>query len=80
MSIYHHQIQVSEFKAKCLQIMNNVHEQQISIIITKRGKPIAKLVPIEDPDRSDIFGCMAGSITINDDIISPIEDEWDANA
>ena len=44
------------------------------IIITKRGKPVAKLVPVEEQEPIDLFGRMAGTIKICGDIISPIED------
>ena len=42
------QIAASEFKAKCLQLINQVNGTHIAIIITKHSAPIAKLVPIED--------------------------------
>ena len=55
-------------------------QQRRPIIITKRGKPVAKLVPVEK-EPIDLFGRMAGSIKICGDIISPIdEDEWTGDA
>jgi prevent-host-death family protein len=53
------QVTAADFKARCLQLMDDVHAKGGSIVITKRGKPIARLVPIEDPKRRDIFGCLA---------------------
>ena len=41
-------ITASEFRAKCLQLMNEVAATGVAIIITKRGKPIANLLPLED--------------------------------
>jgi prevent-host-death family protein len=61
------------FKANWLRLMDEVAQQRRSIIITKRGKPVAKLVPVET-EAIDLFGRMAGSIKICGDIISPIED------
>ena len=52
--------------------MDEVAQQRRPIIITKRGKPVAKLVPVET-EAIDLFGRMAGSIKICGDIISPIE-------
>lgn len=78
MTTYKNELPASEFKAKCLQAMNAVHDEKITIVITKRGKPYAKLVPISDEQR-DIFGRMKGSVTIHGDIIAPIEDEWEVN-
>jgi prevent-host-death family protein len=67
-----------EFKAKCLQVMEQVNQSKTPVVITKRGKPIAKLVPVESEPR-DGFGCMKGSVRILGDIISPIDVEWEAN-
>ena len=71
-------IQAGAFKAKCLQIMDDVNEKHISVIITKHGVPVAKLTPIDDTP-VDFFGCLKGAITIKKDIIAPIDVEWDEN-
>lgn len=73
-----HTIGAGEFKAKCLQLMNEVHDKHATITITKRGVPIAKLVPIEEKPL-DLFGCMQGSVYIAGDIIVPIEIKWEVN-
>jgi prevent-host-death family protein len=65
-------IQVSKFKAQCLQLMDKVHRTKKRIIITKRNKPIAQLVPIEEKPTS-LFGKMKGTIDILGDIVSPID-------
>jgi prevent-host-death family protein len=73
-------VAATEFKANCLRLMDEVAQQRRPIIITKRGKPVAKLVPVEE-EAIDLFGRMAGSIKICGDIISPIgEDEWTGDA
>jgi prevent-host-death family protein len=66
-------IGAAEFKANCLRLMDEVARERRPIIITKRGKPIAKLVPVET-EAITLFGRMAGSIKICGDIVSPIED------
>jgi prevent-host-death family protein len=74
------QIPAAQFKANCLRLMDEVARRRTPIVITKRGKPVAKLVPIDDKP-IDIFGRMAGTIRIVGDIISPIDDvEWTADA
>ena len=74
------QIAAASFKANCLRLMDEVAQQRTPLVITKRGKPIAKLVPIDDKP-IDLFGYMAGTIKIRGDIISPIDDlEWTADA
>lgn len=69
-------IQASHFKAKCSKLMNEVNEKHISIVITKYGKPVAKLVPFEDKP-VDFFGCLKNTVTINKDIVAPIDTHWD---
>jgi prevent-host-death family protein len=67
-------VPAAEFKANCLRLMDEVAQQRRAIIITKRGKPVAKLVPVEEPEPIELFGRMAGSIKIFGDIINPIDD------
>jgi prevent-host-death family protein len=74
------QIPAAEFKAHCLRLMDEVAQRRQPIIITKRGKPVAKLVPADDAP-VDLYGCMAGTIEILGDIVSPIDDlEWGGDA
>jgi prevent-host-death family protein len=65
------------FKAKCLAVMDEVQAKRVTVVITKRGKPVAKLVPIET-ETDDIFGFLVGKGTITGDVVSPIlsEEEW----
>ena len=73
-------ISAANFKANCLRLMDEVAQRRTPIVITKRGKPVAKLVPADDGP-IDIFGRMAGTVKICGDIISPIEDlDWTADA
>lgn len=71
-------VAAGEFKAKCLQLMDEVQKQRKQIIITKRGKPVAKLVPCEDQPKT-LFGYMRGSVKYYGNIIDPIDVEWEAN-
>jgi prevent-host-death family protein len=67
-----------EFKARCLKVMDEVQTTRQPIVITKKGRPVAKLVPADGQPR-DIFGCMKGEIEIAGDIVSsviPLED-WE---
>ncbi len=73
-------IPAGEFKAKCLKLMDQVRESGREIVITKRGKPVAKLVPLEplEPkERPSLFGCMKGTFEITGDIIGPFHEEWE---
>lgn len=68
-------IPAGEFKAKCLKLIDEVAETGEEIVVTKRGKVVARLLPPEIP-----FGSLAGSIAWQTDIVSPIDDDWDADA
>ena len=68
-------IAAGEFKAKCLKLMDEVQATGEEIVITKHGKPVAKLAPLEKKLPS-LFGCMKGSITILGDIIEPVDAGW----
>lgn len=70
-------IGAGEFKAKCLKLMDLTEQKHETIIITKRGIPVAKLVPYTDATPS-LFGFMKKSLKVKGDIISPLEEQWDA--
>ena len=70
-------VPAGEFKARCLKLMDKVARDRRPIVITKRGRPVAKLVPAEDAER-DLFGYMAGTIEILGDIVGPLDVEWEA--
>jgi prevent-host-death family protein len=61
----------SEFKARCLKVMDDVQATRETVLITKKGRPVAKLVPAETP-RAALFGCLAGTVEIAGDIESPV--------
>ncbi len=65
------------FKAKCLAVMDEVQAKRETVVITKRGKPVAKLVPVET-ETDDIFGFFVGKGAITGDIVSPALsiEEW----
>ncbi len=70
-------VPAGEFKAKCLNLIDEVAETRKPLIITKRGKPVARLVP-EPKGKQKLFGSMKGSVLWEGDIISPIDVEWEA--
>lgn len=73
------EIPAGEFKAKCLQLMDQVARSREPIVITKRGKPVAKLVPPDKPEpRAPLFGYMAGTADIRGDIVKMPHAEWAA--
>lgn len=58
------------FKANCLAILDGVRTKRETVVITKRGKPVAKLVPV-DAETGDIYNFLAGKGSIAGDVISP---------
>jgi len=65
------QMRASAFKARCLAVMDDVQATGEPVIVTKRGKPVVKVIPIK-PVNDDIFGFMAGKFDIVGDIESPV--------
>ena len=58
------------FKKNCLAVIDEVQAQREAVVITKRGKPVAKLVPV-NAVADDIFGFLEGKVTIVEDVVSP---------
>ena len=77
MTIGAREIPAGEFKARCLQLMEEVRTTRRPIVITKRGQPVARLVPVDEAIPS-IFGRMRGTVTIHGDIVGPTGEEWNA--
>jgi len=65
-------IQATEFKAKCLELMDRVAERRTTYVITKRGKPVAKLVPVERKPDEPLFGRLRGMAEEAGDIVGPV--------
>jgi prevent-host-death family protein len=66
------------FKAHCLTVMKDVQATGEPVIITKRGTPVVKVVPVA-AQKNSLFGFMAGKVKIVGDIESPIPVEWEVN-
>ncbi len=74
------EISAAQFKAKCLKLMDEIAKTRKPIVITKRGKPVAKLVAVEPERRQPLLGYMAGTIAYVGDVESPVGVEWEAQA
>jgi prevent-host-death family protein len=67
------------FKAKCLEIMDEVERTKEEVIVTKYGRPVAKLVALRETTRKPIFGRAKGTVVfIQDDAFDPELNIWDA--
>lgn len=69
---------VSQFKAHALRVLDEIARSGESVLITKRGKPLARVVPFAEEDRSKP-GKLARTLVFEDDIVSPLGEEmWEA--
>ena len=74
---------VGEFKAKCLAVMTKISLTGESLLVTKHGKPLVKVVPSEEPLAKEapeaIFGCLRHMATLTGDMVSSThsEEEWE---
>jgi prevent-host-death family protein len=72
------QVAISEFKAKCLSLLDQVHKTKKPLLVTRFGKPIAEVVPPSPKAGSkNWIGSMKGTFEILGDIVSPANDEED---
>jgi prevent-host-death family protein len=67
-------VPAGEFKARCLAILDEVKRTRRSIVVTKRGKPVARIVPIEEAAAPD--SSLRGSVLREDDIVCPLMEVW----
>jgi prevent-host-death family protein len=68
-------VSASRFKAECLRLLDEVAATGRSLTVTKRGKPVARVVPIEPP------ASLIGSVTLlvdDEEFIAPLDEPWKA--
>lgn len=70
-------IKASEFKARCLALMDEVAKTGKSLLVTKNGKPVAELHP-HQPSQGPALGVLKDQLKITGDILAPIKMDWDA--
>ena len=67
----------ADFKARCLKLMDRVRETGAEYVVTKHGRPVAKLVPYTEQSRRSFFGSLEGSVLQYERPFDPIEGEYD---
>jgi prevent-host-death family protein len=68
------EISASKFKAQCLGLLDRVAETGEELVVTKRGRPVARVVPVEEPPS------LLGSVTYHvsdDELVAPLDEPWD---
>jgi len=71
-------IKASEFKARCLSLMDDVAQSGEEIVVTKNGKPVSKLVPIRQRPK-EVYGLHRGMWQLKDDLVESVNENWDAD-
>jgi prevent-host-death family protein len=70
-------VAAGDFKARCLQLLDEVAASGAPLTITKRGHPVARLVPM--PPATRLFGALAGSVREQRDLVAPLGEAWQAD-
>ena len=70
------QVPAGQFKARCLAILDQVEKDRRSIVVTKRGRPVARVVPIEEVGATE---SLRGSVLHEGDLVSPLHERWSAS-
>ena len=65
-------IAAGKFKAQCMALLDEIAVTRKQIVITKRGKPVAKIVPIEEQEPASLLA----SVLWEKDLVSPIDEDW----
>ncbi|HUH11511.1 MAG TPA: hypothetical protein VMK65_00320 [Longimicrobiales bacterium] len=74
------EVPASQVKNEWHRYVDRVSQAREEIIVTRYGKPLMKLSPIDAPEEGEaFFGCLAGTVTIHGDIVAPTGEEWDAD-
>ena len=73
------EVAAAEFKARCLELMDRVRETGAEYVITKHGRPVAKLVPVVEPGRDRVFGSMKGTVLEYERPLDPLDEDYEVN-
>ena len=71
-------VTTSELKARCSEIVNRVMRTRSPVDLTKRGRKIARIVPVDGDAEADLFGFAKGSIAVHGNIVQPVDVAWEA--
>jgi prevent-host-death family protein len=71
------QVAAAEFKARCLELMDRVRETGVEYVITKHGRPVARLVPVRETTRQPLFGALRGTVLGYERPLDPLDADYD---
>ena len=70
------EISTSQLKVHCSNVVSEVARTRSPVTVTRRGRPVARIVPLDDEPVS-LFGALRGSVVVNGDLLEPIDVEWE---
>lgn len=73
-------VSAAEFKANCLNLIEQVRQGRGEVVVTRYGRPVARLVPFEADAIPPILGHLAGGLLSYGDLVSPVDEAWEADA
>lgn len=70
---------IAEFKANCTRLLREMQRDGEPIMVTNRGKVVGVMSPPSEkkPGVDTLFGCMKGTVTVHDDIVGPVDPDWE---
>jgi prevent-host-death family protein len=71
-------VTAAEFKTHCLRLIEEVRQGRGNVVITRYGEPVARLVPY-DTSVMSLFGHLSGTVVSYGDLVSPVDEAWDAD-
>jgi prevent-host-death family protein len=66
----------AEFKTRCLELVDHVKESHAEYVVTRHGRPVARLVPVDTAEPVAAFGCMQGTVLHFDRPLEPVPAVW----
>ncbi|MEP0774023.1 MAG: type II toxin-antitoxin system Phd/YefM family antitoxin [Acidobacteriota bacterium] len=69
-------MKVSEFKARCLDVLKQLEADGTELVITRNGRPVCRVIPYRT-SADTLFGALAGSVEVQGDILAPLEEVWE---
>ena len=71
-------VTASELKARCAEVIDRVAKDLRPVTVTKRGKPVARIVPIDTEGAKSLVGYARGRLKVTGDLLEPIDVDWEA--
>lgn len=72
-------VPAGEFKARCLELLTRVRESGAEYVVTRHGRPVARVVPYREPSRPALFGSLKGTVLGYERPYDPVDGDYDVN-